>query len=94
MSKPRAKAWMPPDYAYGDVTAMKELAEGVAGPEAQKRALNWIVTMSGAYDLSYRSDVDGGDRETAFAEGKRFVGLQVVKLINMPGVAMEKLRNG
>lgn len=86
--KPREAAWRPVDYTQADIYALKALQEGKADPAQQRRALDWIVnTAAGTYELSFRSDADGGERETAFAEGRRFVGLQVVKLVNMsPGI--------
>lgn len=33
-------------------------------------------------DLSFRSDDHGGERDAAFAEGKRYVGLQMKKIIH------------
>lgn len=76
--------WKPVPYDDIDVAALKALAAGVANEGQQKRALRWIVeTAAHTYDLSYRPGPDG-DRDTAFAEGSRFVGQQVVKLINMP----------
>lgn len=85
MRKQRDPAWMPPAWETQDAFAIKALANGDATPEQQKRALDWIIHNAGAtYDVSYRSDRDGGDRETSFAEGRRFVGLQIVKFVNMP----------
>lgn len=94
MTKPRAKAWLPPKYTIADVHAVKALARGEATADQQKRALDWIVhAAAGAYELSFRSDGDGGERETAFAEGRRFVGMQVVKLVNMPGAVLRAIRS-
>jgi len=56
--------------------AIKALAAGNAHGEQQMMALIWIINeLCGTYDLSYRP---ASDRDTAFAEGKRFVGLQLV----------------
>ena len=56
--------------------AIKALAEGTAAPDQQQMALSWIINeLCATYDLSYRPD---SDRDTIFAEGKRFVGLQLV----------------
>jgi hypothetical protein len=64
--------------------AIKALATGTANAGQQKRALDWIITKAcGTYDMSFRPGADG-ERETAFAEGKRHVGLQIVKHINGP----------
>jgi hypothetical protein len=76
--------WLPAPYAIADAYAIKHLVDGTATPDEQKRALRWIVeTLCATYDLSMRPDEAGGDRATVFAEGKRFVGLQIVKLIKI-----------
>lgn len=83
MKKPRASSapWHPATYNDADMAAIKALAAGTANEAQQRRALDWIVhTACGTYDLSFRPGTDG-ERETAFAEGKRWVGLQVVKQI-------------
>jgi hypothetical protein len=78
LKKPAVQPWRPAPYEEADVYAIKALAAGVANEGQQQRALGWIVnTLCGTYDLSYRPD---SDRNTAFAEGKRHVGNQLVKL--------------
>jgi hypothetical protein len=78
VKKPAVQPWHPAPYEEADVYAIKALAAGVANEGQQQRALGWIVnTLCGTYDLSYRPD---SDRNTAFAEGKRHVGMQIVKL--------------
>ena len=49
--------------------------------------MTWlIVDCCDYYGLSYRPGEDGR-RDTDFAEGKRFVGAQVVKMMNIkPGM--------
>ena len=60
---------------------MKALAHGIAEPHQQKIALDWIINEAcKTYDLSYRPD---SDRETVLAEGRRFVGLNIVKMCNI-----------
>ena len=80
--------WLPAEYVLADAAAIQALARGDATPDQQRRALAWIVQCSGYYDLSYRPNEDG-NRDTAFAEGKRSVGAQVVKLSNL---ALSRLR--
>lgn len=93
MRKPRDPAWKPVDYSESDVLAMKALATGTANESQQKQAIDWLIRVAaGTYELSFRSDADGGERETAFAEGRRFVGLQVVKMVNMPPELVAQLR--
>lgn len=64
------------------MTAFQALVRGDASPDMQQRAVKWLIGAAGTYDLSYRPG-PGGDRDTVFAEGKRFMGQQVVKLINL-----------
>lgn len=80
---PKADPVAAPDWDMADAGAFQALARGDAAPHLQKRALQWLIAQAaGTYDLSFRPGADG-DRATAFAEGRRFVGLQVVKLLNV-----------
>jgi hypothetical protein len=84
MKKPAPiQPWMPAPYEEADTYAIKALAAGKASEGQQKRALEWIInTLCGTYDLSFRPGPEG-DRDTAFAEGRRSVGLQLVKQVNL-----------
>lgn len=74
---------MPAPYDDDDIRAMRALVAGNANEGQQRRALNWIInSAAGYYDLSFRPGIDGA-RATDFAEGKRFVGAQVVKLTKL-----------
>lgn len=76
---PKAEPWKPVDWDLADAGALQALARGDASSHAQQRALKFIVeSLCATYDMSYRPS---GDRDTCFAEGKRYVGLQVVKLL-------------
>lgn len=84
--KPVHQPWFPAPYDPdgADTMAIKAVASGTANAGQQKRALDWIINaVCATYDLSFRPG-ESGDRETAFAEGKRHVGLQIVKHINGP----------
>jgi hypothetical protein len=73
--------YLPADYEPADVGAIQALHRGDASPEQARRALRFIIeNLAGTYDLSYRPD---SDRDTAFAEGKRYVGLQLVKMTHL-----------
>lgn len=73
--------WKPAAFEDADAAALQALARGSASSDQQKRALDWIVLKACAtYDLSYRPD---SERDTAFAEGRRSVGLQIVKLVKL-----------
>ena len=79
----------PVPYTKAIVFAAKAVAAGTANDDQQKRFARWLITdLCGTYDQSYRPD----DRSTCFAEGKRFVGLSVVKLVNMTGTALDNLK--
>lgn len=94
MRKPRTPSWTPARYDVRDIQAVQAVFNGVADAAQQRRALDWVINSAAeTYELSFRSDADGGDRETAFSEGKRHVGMQVVKLINMPPALVAKLRD-
>lgn len=80
---PQAKAYVPAGYTKPDVYAIKALQNGIATPEQQKAALWWIINIcADTYGMSFRPGGPEGQRETDFAEGKRFVGNQIVKLVN------------
>lgn len=84
-------AWIPVQTTDDEVMAIKALAKGEATQIQQRAVLNWLIhRAAGTYELSFRSDGDGGARETAFAEGRRFVGMELVKYINMPSEKVHK----
>lgn len=82
MAKPvPIQPWDPAKLDEDEIRAIKALAKGVANDAQQKRALDIIIAkMARTYDLSFRP---GDGRHTDFSEGKRFVGLQLVGVINM-----------
>lgn len=83
--------FLPPDWAPADAAAIQALAEGKATPEQQQRALNWVIYQgAGTYELEYRTD----SRDHAFASGRRFVGLQLVKLIKVNLGMLRERTNG
>ena len=60
---------------------MQALSRGEATDHQQQHALKFIVEqLAGTYDLSFRPD---SPRVTDFAEGRRYVGLQIVKLTKL-----------
>lgn len=69
----------PPVLTRGQVLAIKAVNAGEATPEQQKAALAVIVSLvSNVHDLSWRPD----QNLTSFNEGRRFVGLQILKFIS------------
>jgi hypothetical protein len=80
---PKLEPWKPAEWTVRDAGAIQALQRGDATPDQQQHALKFIVhTLAATYDGSFRSGPDG-DRVTAFAEGKRHVGLAIVKLANI-----------
>lgn len=82
--KPSPHPWTPAAYDDDIIRSIRALSAGNANDAQQQRALKWIIEVaSGYYDLSFRPGQDGA-RATDFAEGRRFVGAQIVKLTKIP----------
>lgn len=94
--KLRRNPWEPPrdlgkketraEFA-ADCRAIQLLVQGTCPDYLQKRALAVIIDLCGTYDLSFRPGVDGA-RATDFAEGKRWVGLQIVTMLKVNTAAL------
>ena len=82
---PTAQPWLPPTHDEQVVHAIRAFAEGVASAGQQQMVWRYLMYVTGASeefaDLSFRPDEKGGERSTVFAEGKRFVGLMIRKLL-------------
>jgi hypothetical protein len=71
--------------------AVRAVSRGEASEHQQKQVMEFIITkLCKAYDVSFDP---GSDRATAFAEGRRFVGLQLVKHINVDPSIINKRGN-
>jgi hypothetical protein len=84
---PQAEPHFPP-WGAGDpeiVMAIRAFKDGVANQTQQLTAWKYLMFVTGASeefaDMSYRPDEKGGRRATDFAEGKRFVGTMLRKLL-------------
>lgn len=85
--------YLAPDFDVRDAYAIKALFSGTADADQQTRAVRWILSCaSNMDDLSYRPGPDGA-RDTAFAEGKRFVGIQLYKLAHLSSEYLESRKN-
>lgn len=74
------KAYYPVQTDLPMAAAMQALRRGEATPEQQTKLTDWLINdVCRTYDLSWRES----ERETSFAEGRRFVGLQLVKFIKI-----------
>ena len=76
MNAPFRNAHLTSDIAY----AVRGLNAGEATPHQQALALRWIIEEVSKYsDLSFRDNTKHQD----FAEGKRYVGHQIIRVLNM-----------
>lgn len=55
-----------------DLQAMRNLMVAQATPEDQRRIVEWLIKATGLRELEFRDT----DRLSAFASGKRWVGMQ------------------
>jgi len=61
--------------------AFQAIEDGVASDNQQKQALAWLInSVCHTYDMSY---IPGDTHATAFAEGKRAVGLEIVTMLKV-----------
>jgi len=67
-----------PDYTEAEVQAIRACWQGEGSPRQQRMALEFILRSSAKDDISHRP---GDPYGTAFAEGKRFVGLTLVWML-------------
>jgi hypothetical protein len=79
---PKEHPHYPPDYDEPTIYAVRAFFAGKANEGQQALVRDWLMYVTGATeefaDLSYRPrDQDA----TNFAEGKRFVGIQLRKLL-------------
>ena len=83
-------SWMPiptEDFVAGCIQALER---GDATDDQQREALRWIINVACAtYEYSYCPGGEEGRRDSDHHEGRRFVGLQIVKHLK---VALSKLR--
>jgi len=73
------------DYVSADAIAMQALERGDATPEQQQRALCWIVQSAAlTHSLHYRAD----PHDHAFASGRGFVGIQIIKMLKLDAATL------
>jgi hypothetical protein len=84
---PSPPADSPAPFDLPDVAAIQAVYRGEATADQQKRAMDWII--KGAAQIGGQSYRAGDSHATAFVEGRRFVGAQILSLLEM---SMEQLR--
>ena len=71
-------AYTPAVWELPDASAIQACIAGTANAEQQKRAIDWVVYRAACTDdVEYRPE----ERDHVFASGRRFVGLQVRKMM-------------
>lgn len=81
LKPPHRDPHYPPDWTPLHVYSVRAFAEGNASPEQQRRVWEWLMYVSGIHDVAYRPGGEDGERATAFALGKQFVGQQFLKML-------------
>ena len=68
-------------YGVADAAALQAVARGNADATQQKRALDWIINVACAtYQISFQP---GMPDATAFMDGRRYAGTEIVKLLKL-----------
>ena len=82
MSPKPPRAVFFPDFKKLNVAALQALSRGVANDAQQVRALKHIVEeLCGAYSDTFDPT---SERLSDFAQGRRSVGLEIVKILALP----------
>lgn len=80
--------WLPAPFDLADAHAVRAVTAGVADADQQRRAMKWIIERCAA---TYQDTHFPTGRDTTFANGRRFVGLRLVTIINLPAEALAKI---
>lgn len=78
-------------YVLADIYAIKGVAAGTANAEQMQRALQWIVESAAQ---TYHTSFNSNPYEAAFNEGRRFVGLEIVKFLKLNPEALKRNADG
>lgn len=78
---PAPPADAPAGFEIADVAAVQAVYRGEGTPDQQKRAMEWVI--KGAAQIGQQSYRAGDSHATAFVEGRRFVGAQILSLLAM-----------
>lgn len=78
-------------FTVADIHALQRVYAGDATPEQQKRAMSWILTdLCRIKELGYHEN----DRDTAFAQGRKFPGLKLAEFITINLENLKKKEGG
>lgn len=82
---PKPQPHEPEDWDEDVWAAVNALHNGTANSAQQKTAWDWLeyVSRTGKYqDVSYRPGGEEASRASAYADGKKHVGLQFAKMLH------------
>lgn len=86
----RKEPWHPAPWDVATAQAVKALARGDATNDQQRRALDWIIKdAASTYDEPF---VPGNPDISDYLCGRRSVGLQIVKLLNIDLARIEQAK--
>lgn len=78
-------------FSKQEAFALRALQAGIANENQQKLALKWIVEAAcRTYHPEFIAE-DANGRKTAYASGRRGVGLSIVSILNLSNEALELL---
>lgn len=81
MNKPLRERWLPAEWIKFDAACIQAVAAGTADARQQQHALQVIVEkLAGTYEHTF---VPRETETTVYLEGRRSVGLQIVKLVKV-----------
>lgn len=76
--------WKLPIFSDAEIFALQALERGTANAEQQKRAIACIeLKICAAQRMSFYPGAEDGRRASDFAEGKRWVGGQIRRLLKL-----------
>lgn len=78
---PKPPPYMQCVFEIPDVSAINALANGTANPDQQKRVFSWLLNDAGA--VGSPTFFPGAPDGSAFAQGRRFVGLCIAQLLSV-----------
>lgn len=78
---PAAPADQPAPFELPDIAAIQAVYRGQGTEDQQRRAMEWIIKQAANVPgISFRA---GDSHATAFLEGRRFVGAQILSLLSL-----------
>jgi len=84
----------PPKMSSAIVYAAKAVFAGEALKDQQRLFIEWLtIEVCRTRDLPWFPGGLEGDRDTCLANGKRFVGLSVLRAIDMPAAEVAAMRD-